>query len=76
MKHGRSVGLGLVVLMSGPGLAAAQQQLSPHWEIPGLDFNHNGGWRARARSVARTRADMLWRRDFPSLNAALVGATA
>jgi M6 family metalloprotease-like protein len=76
MKRGRSIGLGLVVLLSGPGLAAAQQQLSPRWEIPGLDFNRNGVWRARGRSVARARADMLWRRDYPSLNAALVRTAA
>jgi M6 family metalloprotease-like protein len=76
MRRGRSIGLGLVVLLSGPRLVAAQQQLSPRWEVPGFDFNPNGVWRARARSVARARADMLWRRDFPSLNAALVGAPA
>lgn len=76
MKHGRSIGLGLAVLLSGPGLVAAQQQLSPRWEIPGLDFNRNGVWRTRARSVARARADMVWRRDYPGLNAALVQTTA
>lgn len=76
MTRGRFIGLGLAVLLSGPGLAAAQQQLSPRWEVPGLDFSPNGVWRARARLVARARADMLWRRNFPSLNAALAGAPA
>lgn len=71
--RGRSLWLGLAVLLSGPGLAAAQQQLSPRWEIPGFDFSPNGVWRARARAVAQARAAMLARRDFASLNAPLAG---
>lgn len=71
---GRCIGLGLVVLLSGPEVAAAQQQLSPRWEIPGFDFHPNGVWRARARAVARARAALLGRRDFSSLNAPLTGA--
>lgn len=75
MRCGRSIGLGLGMLLAGPGLAAAQQQLSPRWEIPGFDFHPDGVWRARARAVARARASLMWRGDFPSLNAALAGAT-
>ena len=71
MRRCRSIWLGLVVLVSSPGLAAAQQQLSPRWEIPGLDFHPNGVWRVRARSIARARAALLGRRDFASLNAPL-----
>lgn len=74
MRRCRSIWLGLAVLVSGPGLAAAQQQLSPRWEIPGLDFHPNGVWRARARSIARARAALLGRRDFSSLNAPLAQA--
>ena len=76
MRRCRSIWLGLAVLVSGPGLAAAQQQLSPRWEIPGLDFHPNGVWRVRARSIARARAALLGRRDFSSLNAPLEGALA
>ncbi|HEY6223687.1 MAG TPA: M6 family metalloprotease domain-containing protein, partial [Gemmatimonadales bacterium] len=72
--RGCSVWLGFVVLVLGPGAAAAQQQLSPRWEIPGFDFHPDGVWRARARAVARARAAMLGRRDFSSLNAPLSGA--
>lgn len=76
MMRGSSIGLGLAVLLLGPGSAAAQQQLSPRWEIPGFDFHANGVWRARARAVARARAALLARRDFLSLNAPLAnGAT-
>lgn len=71
---GRFIGLGLAVLLLGPEVAAAQQQLSPRWEIPGFDFHPNGVWRARARAVARARAALLGRRDFSSLNAPLTGA--
>ena len=71
MRRCRSIWLGLAVLVSGPGVAAAQQQLSPRWEIPGLDFHPNGVWRVRARSIARARAALLGRRDFSSLNAPL-----
>ena len=76
MRRCRSIWLGLAVLVSGPGLAAAQQQLSPRWEIPGLDFHPNGVWRARARSIARARAALLGRGDFSSLNAPLAQAVA
>ncbi|HET9708429.1 MAG TPA: M6 family metalloprotease domain-containing protein, partial [Gemmatimonadales bacterium] len=74
MRRCRSIWLGLVVLVSGPGLAAAQQQLSPRWEVPGFDFHPNGVWRVRARAVARARAALLGRRDFSRLNAPLEGA--
>jgi len=76
VRRCRSIWLGLAVLVSGPGLAAAQQQLSPRWEIPGLDFHPNGVWRARARSIARARAALLGRGDFSSLNAPLAQAVA
>jgi M6 family metalloprotease-like protein len=71
VRRCRSIWLGLVALVSSPGLAAAQQQLSPRWEIPGFDFHPNGVWRVRARSIARARAALLGRRDFSSLNAPL-----
>jgi M6 family metalloprotease-like protein len=76
MKHGRSIGLVLAALVLSPGLMAAQQQISPRWEIPGFDFSPNGVWRARARRIAKARTEMLWRRDFPGLNAAMAAATA
>ncbi len=74
MRRCRSIWLGLVVLVASPGLAAAQQQLSPRWEIPGFDFHPNGVWRTRARAVAQARAALLGRRDFFSLNAPLAQA--
>ena len=43
MKHGRSIGLGLAVLLSGPGLVAAQQQLSC------LRFDYSGHGRSAGR---------------------------
>src|SRR5215831_12364895 len=52
-------------------MAGAQQQLSPRWEIPGLDFHRDGVWRVRARAIARARAALLGRRDFSRLNAPL-----
>ncbi len=74
MRRSWSIGVGLAVLLSSPGSAAAQQQLSPRWEIPGFDFHPNGVWRGRARAVARMRAALVGRRDFASLNAPLTGA--
>ncbi len=75
MKHGRSIGLGLAVLLSGPGLAAAQQQ-PPRWEPQGLDITPNGGWRMRAREVAAVRARLLELSSFATLNAAPAGPAA
>ena len=63
---------GLAVLTLLPSPAGAQNRLHPRWEIPGLDFRRDGGWRVKARGVAAERVRLLSRGDFARLNAALV----
>ena len=60
-----------------PSPSAAQSQLHPRWEIPGLDFRKEGVWRVRARRVSELRHQMLVQGRMAALNAPmLVGGPA
>src|SRR5712672_976516 len=54
------------------GLAA--QRPARQWEPRGFDFRADGVWRPRARRVANTRAGLIARRDFASLNSSIENA--
>lgn len=64
------LGVAALPLLASP--AGAQSRLHPRWQIPGLDFRRDGGWRVKARAVAAERARLMSRGDFTRLNTALV----
>jgi M6 family metalloprotease-like protein len=72
-----SIAFGLALaslVVISPRFAAAQEReggFHPRWEIPGLDFSRDGGWRVKARAVAAERARLRAQGDFRALNAAM-----
>ena len=58
-----------LVLFFAPHVAAAQDSLYPHWEIPGFDFRPNGAWRLRAQQISAYRRQLIANRNFGALNA-------
>lgn len=67
--------LGILVLCAIGGVsmvavptAARAQSARPQWERPGADFHADGAWRAKARGIRQTRAQLLQRREFGALN--------
>jgi M6 family metalloprotease-like protein len=69
-------GLAALPLFSVPSSADAQSGFHPRWEIPGLDFRKNGGWRVRAQRVAELRRQLIAQRRMTALNAIRVGGPA
>src|SRR5207237_8781295 len=58
-----------LVLVFAPRVAAAQDSLYSHWEIPGFDFRPNGAWRVRAQQISAYRRQLIANRNFGALNA-------
>ena len=56
-------------VLFAPRVAAAQDSLYPHWEIPGFDFRPNGAWRVRAQQISAYRRQLIANRNFGALNA-------
>lgn len=77
-----SAALGVLAVAAFTQAAVGQRPERPLRELRAtpfgvvLDFHRDGGWRVRARQVARQRAALRARRDFRALNARPTGAAA